>query len=179
MAARPPPASGARGSVQGSPEAVTRFGGAAHPWAVLGEQLAAGTGQSGGRAVLDVDRSGVGGGPDVFAGGADGQVGEVIAVEVVEEDPSGQGGPEQVTRLGGPDHPWAVLGEGLVAADQPGVGAVHDVDRSGVGGCAQVLKGGADGQIRGAGVEEPGCQGRPELVAGLGGAADPGPLDQG
>ena len=114
-------------------------------------------------------------GADVFAGGPDGQVGEVVAVEVVEEDPSGQGDAEQVTRLGGPDHAWAVLGEGLVATHQPGVGAVHDVDRPGVGGAAQVLKGGADGQIRGAGVEEPGRQRRPELVACLGGAADPGP----
>src|SRR4030095_9788893 len=116
---------------------------------------------------------------DVFPGSAEGQGGEAVAVEVVEEDPSGQGGPEQVARLGGPDHAWAVLGEGLVAAHQPGVGAVHDVDGPGVGGCAQVLKGGADGQIRGSGGGEPGRHGRPELVACLGGAADPGTLDQG
>src|SRR4030095_14949162 len=109
-----------------------------------GKRCAPGAGGPGGGAVLDVDRSGIGGGPDVFAGSANGQVGEVIAVEVVEEDPSGQGDAEQVARLGGPDYPWAVLGEGLVASRQPGVGAVDDVDRSGVGGCAQVLQRGAE-----------------------------------
>src|SRR4029450_5913631 len=123
MPARPPPARGARDSVQGSPEAVARFGAAAHPRTVLGEQLPTGAGESGGRAVLDVDRSGVDPGADVFAGGPDGQVGEVVAVEVVEEDPSGQGDAEQVTRLGGPDHAWAVLGGGLVAGHQAGAGA--------------------------------------------------------
>src|SRR4029453_10967660 len=143
-AIRPP---GGLGSVQGAAEAVARFGVPPPPGAFWGEQWAAGAGQSSGRAVLDVDRAGIGGGPDVFAGSADGQVGEVIAVEVVEEDPSGQGDAEQVARLGGPDYPWAVLGEGLVATHQPGVGAVDDVDRSGVGGCAQVLKGGPDGTI--------------------------------
>jgi uncharacterized membrane protein len=69
----------------------------------LGEQLPAGPGQSGRRAVLDVDRSGVSGGADVFARGANGQISEVVAVEVVEEDPSGQSSPEQVTRLRVPE----------------------------------------------------------------------------
>src|SRR6266508_5098926 len=90
-------------------ELVVRLDDAGHPWAVLGEELTAGTGQPGGGAIQHIHGPCTGGCAHVLAADADGQVGEAIAVEVA----SAEHVAEVVVRLGAADHPGAVLGEQL------------------------------------------------------------------
>src|SRR6266508_5869295 len=165
--------------VQGTPKEVPRFCGIGDPGAVLGEQLPACSWQATDRSVQDIDRPSVGYCADVLVDRPDGQIGQAVIVEVVEEDPPGQGAAEAVARLGGAQQPRAALDEELVAAAQPGGRPVQDVDRPGVHPGADVLGGGADRKIpRTPGVKEPGRQGGPEPVARFGGAAGPRTLHE-
>src|SRR5918994_460996 len=65
----------------GGAEAVVQLGGAGDAAAALGEDIGAGL-QPGGRAIEDVQGTGAGGAADPLAERADGQVGEVVPVEV-------------------------------------------------------------------------------------------------
>jgi hypothetical protein len=63
-------------------EQVVLFGGAAHPGSVLGEELAAGSGEPRGSAGQHVDRACIDEVVDDLERYANGQVGEPVAVEV-------------------------------------------------------------------------------------------------
>jgi hypothetical protein len=92
-------------------ERVADLGGAAHPGAVLGEGLAAGSGQPSRSPVQHIDRASVDDAADGLERYAHGQVGEPVVVEIT----GGQREAERVELLGGAAHPGAVLGEGLAA----------------------------------------------------------------
>src|SRR5215211_1757093 len=80
-----------------------------------------------------------------------------------------QGQPEQVGRLSGAAKPAAALGDGRLAGDGAAAGGAERRDRTGVDRGADILQGGADGQVEEAVVvevvqEEPAGQRPPEVV---------------
>src|SRR5215208_5018764 len=137
----PWPAPPARALLQGEPELVQGLGGAAEPAAALVEHRPRGDDPAGAAGGLEhTDRAGEQPRPDGLAGGTDGQVEEAVEVEVVEEEPAGEGGPEAVE----------VLGVGLqhqAAPARPGGRPGQQVDRAGVLVGTDVLAGDADGQV--------------------------------
>ena len=70
--------------------AIVRFGAAGHAGGALSQELVAGRPQPAGRAVEDVDRTGGSVSGDVFAGHADCQIDESVAVEVAGGDRAAQ-----------------------------------------------------------------------------------------
>src|SRR5215217_2555976 len=154
--------------LQGGPQRVVRLGGAAEAARALGEHRsgrdrAAGAARGGEHA----DRAGERRRADGLPGGADGEVEEAVVVEVVEEEPAGDGRPELVAVL------RVALGDQAPAA-RAGRRPGQQVDRPGVHVGADVLAGGADGQVPLADAVAVGRRDRgPELVEALGGARDP------
>src|SRR5215218_44847 len=91
-----------------------------------------------------------------------------------------QGQPEQVGRLRGAAQPAAALDDGQLAGEGAAGGGAEHRDRSGIDRGADILQGGADGQVP---LADPvgvgGGDREPEEVAGLRGAGDAGrPLEQ-
>src|SRR5215213_2220547 len=155
--------------LQGGPEGVVRLGGAAEAARALGEHRpgrdrAAGAARGGEHA----DRAGERRPADRLPGCAHGEVEEAVVVEVVEEEPAGDGRPELVAvlRVGLGDQ-----GPAARAGRRPG----QQVDRPGGHVGAEVLAGGSDGQVPLADAVAVGRGHRgAEVVEALGGARDPG-----
>src|SRR5829696_2195275 len=123
--------------LQGGPEGVVRLGGAAEAARALGEHRpgrdrAAGAARGGEHA----DRAGERRRADGLPGGADGEVEEAVVVEVVQEEPAGDGRPELVAVL------RVALGDQAPAA-RAGRRPGQQVDRPGVHVGTEVLAGGA------------------------------------
>src|SRR5829696_438205 len=161
---RPGPAGALLGVLlQGGPEGVVGLGGAPEAAGALGEHRPGGDRAAGAaRGGEHADRPGERRRADRLPGRADGEVEEPVVVEVVQEEPAGDGGPELVAVLGvGLGH----QGPAARAGRRPG----QQVDRPGLGVRPEVLAGGADGQVPLADAVAVGRRHRgPELVEALG-----------